>query len=265
MIRSTLRTLVAPMAILVASPFVGFAAPLTGNLSLSTNGTQVVAVGGTVIDFGYSGPVTPGFPTTTSTPLAVNTAGIFDIGAASTGSFAALTGTTISVKDLSAVLQPTGSLVGPGLPLVNFITFAAQPGWSITLTQVLNGVFGSAGCTSGQGSGDTCTPAGSPFNLINLAGNQVNVSFAFLGTASDGQGNVSSISGTFGTTFSNTTLQAIYQQIQAGNAVVSTASGTIAASFTPVPEPGSASTLILGAALLGLGAIGRSVRSRFRR
>jgi len=251
-----------PLAAVLAAPVVGHAAAIVGNLALSTTGTQVIAVSGNVIDFGYTGPVTAGFPPTTSTALTVNSAGLFDIGGASTGSFAPLTGTTIAVKDLSATQQPTGSTSGPGLPYANFITFAAQPTWSFTLTQVLPGVFGSGSCTAAPAAGQSCTPAGSPFNLTNIGGNQVNVNFAFTGIANDGLGNLSSISGTFGTTFSNTTLQAIYAQIIAGNAVVTTASGTIAATATPIPEPGSASTIILGMSLLGVALLGRSARAR---
>jgi len=262
LISNLLRVMrLAPLAIALSVPAV--ASTIVGNLALSTTGTQVIAVNGSVIDFNFTGAVTPGFPPTSPAPLTVNGAGMFDIGAASTGSFASVIGTTISVKDLSAAQQPTGSLVGPGLPYTNFITFAAQPTWSITLTEVLPGVFSSASCTGVPAPGQTCTPAGSPFNLSNLAGNQVNVNFAFLGIANDGLGNLSSISGTFGTTFSNTSLEAIYAAILAGNAVVTTASGTIAAVATPIPEPGT--SLLLGFSLIGLAAITRSARARRRR
>ena len=193
----------------------------------------------------------------------MNTAGFFDIGAASTGSFAPLTGTTVSVKDLSAAQQPTGSLVGPGLPYANFITFAAQPSWSITLTEVLPGVFSSASCGAAPAAGQTCTPLNSPFNMTNVAGAQVNVNFAFLGIANDGLGNLSSISGTFGTTFSSTNFQSILAAIQNGQAVVTTASGTLAAVATPIPEPGT--SMLLGFALIGFALFTRSARVRLRR
>jgi len=245
-------------------PVIVRADAITGNLALSSSGTQVIAVNGSIIDFNFTGTVSDGFPpVATSGTLSGSGSGNFDIGAASTGSFAGLVGSTVTVHNLDATQQPTGSTSGPGLPLTNFVTFSAQPGWSITLTQVLPGVFSSAACTGSSALGDTCTPTNSPFNLTNIAGNQVNVNFAFLGFANDGLGNLSDVSGTFGTTFSNTTLQNIIGAINSGQAVVTTASATVAASAAAaIPEPSSSSMVLLGASLILLAAVGRSARAR---
>ena len=250
-----------PIAAALTIPIIASASTIVGNLALSSSGSQVIAVDDHIIDFNFGGAVSSGFPPTSSDPLNPNGSGLFDVGLASTGSFAGIGG-TVTVHNLDSTQQPTGQTSGPGLPLSNFITFSARPTWSITLTQILPGVFSSVDCSATPAVGQTCSPPNSPFNLSNIGGDQVNVNFAFEGIANDGLGNLSNISGTFGTTFSNTSLQAVLAAIQAGDAVVTTASGTLAAVATPVPEPGSASSILLGCSLIGLAALGRSARAR---
>lgn len=237
------------------------ASGLNGNLSLSSHGTETIAVNGTMIDFDYSGGATSTFP-----PLAVSTgavdgsgdSGLFDVTAASTSSFAPIIGSTVTVHDLDASQQPTGTTVGPGLPLTSFITFTAEPTWNITLTELLPGNDGVAGCTDPNGI--HCSPAGSPFNLDNEAGGNVLVGFAFVGTASDGKGDTSYVTGTFSTTFTNTDYQQILQDLTNGEAVVSSANATIGVST--IPEPASFSLFFLGSGLLAISAIYRRRRQR---
>ena len=231
------------------------AAALTGNLSLSSHGTQTIAVNGTDIDFDFSGTASTGFPpvVTSGTVDGTGDTGLFDITNASTGSFGgSLIGTTTTVHDLSASMQPVGTTVGPGLPLGSFITFTAMPSWNITLTQINAGTDDTA-C---NGTSEYCTPAGSPFNLQNensatqTSGN-VLVGFTFVGTATDGSGNTSAVSGTFSTTFSNTSYQAILADLSIGESVVSSANATIGVTpITAAPEPASIYLLLLGSALL---------------
>jgi len=253
-----------PLAVGMLIPSLSFAAAITGTLVLSGHGTEVIAVNGTMIDFDFSGTVSNTFPpiATSGTIDGNGDTALFDIAAASTGSFSgAMIGTTVTVHDLDSSQEPVGTTVGGILPLNNFITFASKPLWSLSMTELLPGVFTSAACTSGTPSaGQTCTPVGSPFNLTNLAGNQVNVSFAFMGLANDGQGNITGISGTFGTTFSNTNLEAIYSDIAAGQTIVTSGSATIAA--TTIPEPGSTSTMLLGSGLIVSSLIYRRRRQR---
>jgi hypothetical protein len=232
----------------LAGPILLSAAALNGNLSLSSHGTETVAVNGSMIDFDFSGTASTGFPpvVTSGTVDGNGDAGIFDITSASTGSFgvAPLTGSTVTVHDLDSSLEPVGSTTGPGLPLTNFITFTAEPGWNITLTELLPGNQTPCDATS-------CSPAGSPFNLINQSGNQVLVGFAFLGTETDGLGNVSNVAGTFSTTFSDTTYQDILADLSKGEAIVSSANATIGVTpITATPEPASIYLLLLGSALL---------------
>jgi hypothetical protein len=245
----------------LAVPAMLRAAALDGNLSLSSHGTETIAVNGLDIDFDFSGTASNDFPPVVSSGTVDGTgdSGLFDITEASTGSFAGISGTTATVHDLSATMQPTGSTTGPGLPLTSFITFSAQPGWNITLTDLLAGTDNNT-C---NGTVATCTPAGSPFNLQNEAGGQVLVGFAFLGTATDGSGNLSNVAGTFSTTFSDTTYQAILADLSAGESIVSSASATVGVTpITATPEPASIYMLLLGSALLIASAAYRRAQRR---
>lgn len=238
----------------MAGPLMLSAAGLSGNLSLSSSGSESIAVDGSTIVFDFSGTVTPGFPPTTTDPLNASGAGTFDIASpASTDSFAPLGGTTATVKDLTASMQPIGTTIGPGLPLGSFITFTAEPGWNITLTEINAGTDDTA-C---NGSSEYCTPAGSPFNIQNEnSANQtmgsVSVAFAFEGTASDGMGDTSAVSGTFFTTFADTSYQTILADLNNnGESIVSSANATIGVTtITTAPEPASIYMLLLGSGLL---------------
>lgn len=232
---------------LIAAPAFLNAAALNGNLSLSSNGPATVAATNNVIDFDFAGGVSMDFPpiATSGTVDGSGDSALFEITSASTGSFAPLNGSMAVVHDLDSSVEPVGSTSGADLPLPNFITFTAQPGWSISLSEIYAGTQGAAGCSVPVPS--SCTPAGSPFNLINEGGGQVLVGFSFFGTANDGLGDLSQVAGTFSTTFSNTSIQAILADLNAGDAIVSAASATI--GIVPIPEPGSLSMLLFGAGL----------------
>jgi hypothetical protein len=248
----------------LALPAVLNAGALTGTLVLSSHGTETVAVNGVDIDFDFSGAVTTGFPPEAVNPALVDGTGdsaLFDITAASTGSFAGITGDTVTIHDLNSTQEPVGTTVGPSLPLTTFLAFnaPAPAAWGITLTELLPGVDGSAGCSS-TAQGAICSLANSPFNLQNEAGNEVLVGFSFLGTATDGMGNTSNVSGTFSTTLSNTNIQAIVTAITGGQAVVSSATGSLA--VTAIPEPGSFGLLFPGILLLTSSVMSRRLRRR---
>jgi flagellin-like hook-associated protein FlgL len=245
------------MAVL-ASPGLLSAGGLSGNLSLSSHGTETIAVNGTNIDFDFTGTDAGTPPIVTSGTVDGNgDTGLFDITGASTGSYAGITGTTVTVHDLDSTMEPVGSTTGSALPLTNFITFTAEPGWNITLTEILPGADSSA-C---DGSTAYCTPAGSPFNLQNEAGGQVLVGFAFMGTETDGAGDVSAVAGTFSTTFSNTNYQTILADLKASDAIVSSANATI--GVTPIPEPATIYQLLLGCGVL-MGSIAYRRRQQRR-
>jgi len=106
-----------------------FAAPIVGTLALSANGTTVIAVNGTKIDFNFIGTVSNTFPpvATSGTVTGNNADALYDVGASSTGSFATVIGSTTTVHDLDSTLEPTGSLVGPSLPLLTSSPLPRSP------------------------------------------------------------------------------------------------------------------------------------------
>ena len=241
------------LGLLFAPGLVSAATILNGSLATGS-GSQNIAVNGTNIDFDFTGAVgigAGGAPVVTSgTVDGTGDSGIFGI-ASGTGNLFSLLGTTnTTVHDLNTVAEPTGTMVS----LANFITFAAKPTWSITLTEIESGIGNLANCAGGSG---TCTPTGSPFNLQNTSSSTVSASFAFLGTFIDTSGTYASesVTGTFGTTFSGTTVQAILAALSTGQAVASSGSGTL--SLQPVPEPGTLGMLGTGGFLLFGAMFGR--------
>jgi len=236
----------------MAGPISLSAAALNGILTLSSHLTETIAVNGTNIDFDFSGTA-GGNPliVTSGTVDGTGDSGLFDITAGS-GSFGVspVIGSTVTVHDLNSTTQPAGPPLA--VPLTNFITFSAEPGWSFTLTQVNLGTDSTA-C---NGSSEFCTPAGSPFNIQNENGatqtsGNVSVSFNFNGTATDGSGNTSAVSGSFTTPFVNTSYQTILADLSAGETIVSSATAQIGVTpITTTPEPASIYLLLLGSALL---------------
>lgn len=266
-----------------------FATNFTPGSSLSINETGAVAVNLQYVDFGYTGtPNAPtvGQPTTASEcpGIACTTAvngsgvGVFSIsGFSSSGTFFGLTGNA-DVEDLCRTgpgpcANPVAVGVNTSIP--NFVTFTTQPTWSVTLTQVQAGDFTSTACSETPGTGvagETCTPlvpGGSQFDLTNngTPGQKptgVTISFTFLGTIQDSAtpGSQKPIQGTFSTNFSGTDLQTIIADIAAGDAIVSGANATLVVNAAnPVPEPATASFLVIGGGLLALARF-RSMRKK---
>jgi len=151
-----------------------------------------------------------------------NAQGVFGIDISSTSSFAPLAGTTATLQSLTLAADP------PGVPVsvANFMTFAASPAASLTLTLLRPGVFSSAACGAAPAAGQTCTLAGSPFNFTNLTTTSSMVSFAIKGTIADGSPPISDIEGVFTAQFDSN-----YQTVLAtiGTGQIGT---TYSASFT---------------------------------
>jgi len=163
--------------------------------------------------------------------------GTFKVDITSTGSFAPLALTTASIQSI-------GQAVVAGTPtsVPNFITFAAQPTASVTLTLLLPGAFTSAACAAAPAVAQTCTPTGSPFSFTNVTATSSTVSFAIAGTASNA-GAPSSITAVFTAQLSDRSYQSVLASLAAAGSLATTYSATLRAtalSAGAVPASGSA-------------------------
>jgi hypothetical protein len=175
--------------------------------------------------------------------------------AAQQGGFTALAGTTAGIENLTDPViggsEPVGALDVP-----DFITFAADPDISITLTYLFPGIDGAAGCTaSPAAAGQQCTPDlpdQSPFDLQDTSTSSSTASFELLGLEIDSStGDTIPIIGTFTTPFAAQTFQDLLATVAAGGTVTT----SFSAEFATTPEPSSAIELILGVILLEAGRV----------
>ena len=178
-------------------------------------------------------------------PTFVNTSGAME-----TGSFAGLTGGTI--------MSLTGGPVTGGTNVAGFINFNQGVASPITfdLTYIAPGVGTLAACSS-SALGAECTPAGSPFTLIQLTSDTVVATLQMNGSAYTGSSasGASPTRGVFSTqSVVAGTIPQLIGQLQNGGSISGV---TYSASFeaSPVPEPGS--MLLMGLGLAGAGLIAR--------
>lgn len=235
LLRPFLGTLIL-LGSLVCSPIASFAAPISGvlNITGSVRVNTDPALGG-VLDF---------LPTAT---------GVGDFHAdafTQSGTFTSVANTNGSIMDLNQTAQP----VGVDFVLDNFLTFAAAPNLSLTLTHIVPGSFPSADCAAAPAAGQTCTiPPNafgqSQFNLSNTSTGSV-VSFSILGLVQDSDtGEWAPFNGTFSTQFTGVPYQQLLSTINAGGSLQATYSATI----NVVPEPAPITLLLSGGLLLGAG------------
>ncbi len=218
------------IAVLVASAGVASAAPLGGTFNLA--GQAPVRVGPNYIDWGETGPV---FGTPTGDIVFTS----------ADGSFSGLTLTTGTLLDLT---NPP-ALVGAPINIANFLTADTQPTWDFTLTYIEPGSGTNAGCFDGDSS-TNCTPAGSPFTIVDTAGN-ASVTLNMRGTVTDLVGPVSTWSAIYTTQFTGQSAASLLAAIANQGYVQSSYSAEVTSTPPPptsVPEP--LSGFLLGTGLL---------------
>jgi hypothetical protein len=174
------------------------------------------------------------------------------IGPGATGSFAALSGTTITIEDLNRTTEPVGSSFGPDF----FISFDAAPTMpSLDISMIFAGIYGTSQCGPPPAVGQTCTPGppitptASPFNFVNNppAPGQATATFAFAGNVA---GTTSTWTGNFTSQFTEP-LQQVLSDFQSTGQI----SNTYSASINVVAGSATPETSTLSMFGLGLGLI----------
>src|SRR5574338_621966 len=212
--RPSLRSLGVAAALALLPSWAG-AVPITGELSI----TGSLVLGSDSIDFVPAG----------------GGSGSFTVGPPASGSFAALAGTSGALKDLDAATEA----VGAALSLSAFMTFAAAPNVSVTLSSIEPGVFGSASCFAPPAAGQTCTVAGSSGYppALSFVNTRTGTTFSFdvTGQAIDSStGEVTNLSGAFTAQVAGLSFQQVPAALASGGSV----GATYSASFVAVvPEP----------------------------
>jgi len=239
-IRTTRFLPLAGLVVLLAS--VSLATPITGDLRVSGQATVSLSA----LNF-LCEPLSG---------LACNeaTQGNLFIGNGQAGSFTSVANSYGWVKDLNQAQQPIG-LPFPGGPLLDFITFAVQPSYHIDLIGIAPGSFSPAGCGAPPAGGQTCTPPGSAFNLINATdpNGVVNSTATFQVSARGYQGTMASgfsnLTGTFSADF-NMPYQNLLAQLATGGGT-GTVTAPFSARFTAspineIPEPETMTLMFAG-------------------
>jgi len=164
----------------------------------------------------------------------------FDVGATSSGSYAALGGAIGTIQNLTSGSSPVS----------NFLTIPSLPHAQFTLTSIAPGIFSAAGCAATPPAvGQNCTPPGSPFNFINTPTGAV-VSFSASGTVvNTSTGAQAPFSTTFSTEFTGQPFQSVLASLATAGAVSAPYSASI-----NVPAGDFAGTLDVGQPSLTLSA-----------
>ena len=174
------------------------------------------------------------------------------------GGFTTLAGTTGTIDNITN--PPTA--VGP-LNMPDYMTFAADPNISFTLTFLYGGTDGSADCSLAPAAGQQCTPdvpVLSPYNLNNTTSTSSTASFNISGLEVDKTtGDTIPFVGIFSTQFPTDNYQTLLAAVDGGGTITTSFSASFATST--VPEPGTWIEFMIGA--VGIGLVYRK-RAAFR-
>jgi hypothetical protein len=182
---------------------------------------------------------------------------------AETGGFVALAGTTGTIDNITNPPDATGV----ALDQPSFMTFAAAPNITFTLTLLKAGIDGSAGCTASvPAAGQVCTPdvpAESPYNLQNTSASSSSASFDIVLTEVDSSpgGQTISVTGAFSQPFTTSTFQLLEAEVQGGLTVTTPFSAQFATA-SGTPEPSSLLELMMGMGLVGISIVYRKKLKR---
>jgi hypothetical protein len=171
----------------------------------------------------------------------------------SDGVFAPLSGTFGSEStSLSGANAPVNTIINiPG-----FLTFLSNPNITFTLTEVLGGNLGPCSAAA-----NACTPASTPFNLVNTSASSSSASFTVMGNFII-NGATQGGMGVYSASFANQTLQQILAAFTSTGTVLVPSSDAQFTTTTIIPEPNTA-FMLLGSGIMLLGL--RSLASKLRR
>ncbi len=170
-----------------------------------------------------------------------------------TGFFSALTGGG-DAASFGAATAPISNTPNVNIP---FLTFVNSP-VTFTITNVFPGVDGPGGCSANianAANGNICSPAGTPFNLQDLAPNGTNSSATFVLAGylvSGGTDTLATI--TFTASSTGTSLEQLLKDQENGVPDVITYGAQL---VTVAPEPASYSLMLAGGFLLAGGIFRR--------
>jgi hypothetical protein len=165
----------------------------------------------------------------------------------------------LSVTEAIEFAKNTPINFGTPLSTINpFIQFAAHPVLQFTATAILPG-SANANCAAAVNTGDSCSPfAGFPLLLTRTAVG-TEVSFAVLGTATDGTG-TSTWSGQLESPIIGETPAQVQSALAAGTVTSSQSGAFLVSAGATVPEPTTISLLGFGLLMLGRGLRKRTAR-----
>ncbi|MFZ1907343.1 MAG: PEP-CTERM sorting domain-containing protein [Steroidobacteraceae bacterium] len=125
----------------------------------------------------------------------------------------------------------------------NFLTIPSLPDAQFALTTIEPGILGSAGCTAEPpAAGQTCSPSGSPLNLVNTLNGGAVASFSAFGTVTNAvTGTKSTFTATFATGLAGQSYQSVLAKVGGGATVNAPYSASIS-----IPSGDFAGTLNIG-------------------